>query len=153
MTAFFSSPSSQALLKAELDSWLGTPYRHWCGVKGKGADCIHFVLRVYQALGLVQWRRGLVPEYPADWHLHNTGELLLDGVVRELNVEPVDPDSPQNGDLVLFRFGKAVSHAAIYFEGGLYQSMTGYGVRRLSWKDAVWFKRRTHVFRLVGPKT
>jgi cell wall-associated NlpC family hydrolase len=105
-------------------------------VKGLGADCIHFVARVFEEMGVLRWRKNLIPLYPRDWHLHDTRELLKESLERELPGEWVDKDAPRkNGDIILFHYGRASAHAAIYFGGYFYQSHDGAGVRKLSADD------------------
>ena len=78
---YFEPIERQLKLKASIDSWIGTPFRHRCGVKGLqgGVDCIHFVAEVFKEVGLIDHYE--VPKYAKDWHLHKTGERLLLGVL------------------------------------------------------------------------
>lgn len=147
---YFEDVENQKELKAILDSWVDTPYRHHCGVKGLGCDCMHLLARVFQELGLLVWRKNMIPEYPPDWHLHNTEERLLQGIKRELDVEEVS--NLRNGDIMLFHFGKASSHSAIYFDGHIYQAETDIGVRRVQWPDRKWAKRRKYTLRVRSAK-
>ncbi len=149
MKYYFEDPERQAQLKTELDEWMGTPYRHWAGVKGEGCDCIHFVARVFEGLGFGPFK---IERYPRDWHLHNFEELLMKGLRRELkNVEELPLDTePMNGDVVLYRFGKTSSHSAIFFDNHVYQALTGMGVERRHWADKQWFRRKTMMMRLLN---
>ena len=50
-----------------------------------------------------------IPYYPPDWHLHRGVERYMDGLpdhAREI-------DTPDPGDVALFRFGRCFSHGAI----------------------------------------
>lgn len=148
---YFADISKQKALKTSLDEWMGTPYRHWAGVKGEGCDCVHFIVRVLEELGLGPIK---IPHYHSDWHIHNSEELLLSGFrktsfekglkVREF---PVDTE-PINGDIVLYRFGRTASHSAIYYDGYVYQSINGVGVMRLRYLDKQWYKRKFVIMRL-----
>lgn len=92
---------------AEALSWVGTPYHHAARVKGVGVDCAQLVIAVYVAAGLLP---DLVPAaYPADWFLHRDTERLLEHVTT--HCEATATVAP--GDLVTFRFGRAVSHIGI----------------------------------------
>jgi cell wall-associated NlpC family hydrolase len=133
-------------LEKTLKEWVGTPFKHYCGVKKGGADCIHFVARVLEEFGKGPFK---IPWYPADWHVHNTTELLLEGIISQLEFEPGDIDDPENGDIVLYKFGKVISHAAIYLNGFIYQSVLKDGVLELQWFDPVWYKRRKMVLRVT----
>jgi cell wall-associated NlpC family hydrolase len=150
MKYFFEDPGQQKKLKAVLESWLNTPWRHKCGIKGLGCDCIHFGIRVYEQMGLVKWRDDLVPDYPQDWHLHNTRELLKEAIEREVQGEWVDKNDPMNGDVILTHYGKASSHAGIFFDGYVYQSITGIGVRKVRYKIKVFGGEIKYAFRPFG---
>jgi len=149
MTGFFDSEERQASLKTVLDSWLGTPWRHWAGMKGAGADCIHFVVRVLEETGAVDRRYLAIPHYAADWHVHRDRELLLEGLRKIPNLVEVGIEEPQNGDLILFKFYKATSHAGFYFDGRLYHSVMNIGVIASPWTERIWHKHRSHGFRVM----
>lgn len=143
MKYFFEDIENQKKLKKILDEWVGTPWRHRCGVKGKGADCIHFVARVLEELGLLIWRDGLIPDYAPDWHLHNTRELLKDALEKEVRGEWVNIENPMNGDILLSHYAKAASHAGFYFDGYVYQAIrlrNKGGVFKITIND-LYFKR------------
>ena len=146
MKYFFEDQQKQIELKRVLDEWRGTPFRHWAGVKNQGCDCIHFVTKVFEELGLGPFK---IPRYNKDWHLHNMDELLLDGIVSQLLYDDVGFDSPLNGDLMLFKFGKTNSHSAIYYDDHLYQSINDIGVERIHWMDNRWHKRKRFCFRIL----
>lgn len=102
-----SEQAQRQAVVAEARSWLGTPYHHQGGVKGAGVDCAFLLIRVYHAMGLIP---DIDPRpYPPDWHLHRGEERYL-GWVQQY-AHPVD--TPQPGDIVLYQFGRCISHAAI----------------------------------------
>ena len=150
MKNYFEDVAKQEVLKTALDGWIGTPYRHWAGVKGEGCDCIHFIVRVFEELGLGHTD---VPRYDNDWHIHNSQELLLEGFRErfkgdlQMHELPVTT-KPFNGDVVLYKFGRAASHSAIYYDDHVYQSINGVGVMRLHWLDKQWHKRKFVIMRL-----
>lgn len=82
----------------------------------------------------MRWRKGLIPDYSRDWHLHNTRELLCEAIEKELKVEKMSLETPMNGDIICSHFGQASSHAGIYFDGYVYQSLDGIGVRKINFK-------------------
>jgi len=92
---------------AEALTWCNTPYHPHGRVKGAGVDCIHLLIEVYAACGLVP--RVAPGGYAPDWYLHRSEERYLDGVLQYA----VPTEQPLPGDLVLFRFGRCVSHGAI----------------------------------------
>ena len=144
----FDDEEKRKQLKEILDSWIGTPFRHRSGVKGLGVDCAHFIACVIEEMGILRWRKNLIPDYPHDWHLHNTRELFKESIEKELPVESISIDDVRDGDLVLLHYGKAASHGAIYFEGYLFQAMERVGVCRLWMKEKSLMKRIRYVYRI-----
>lgn len=95
----------------EAKAWVGTPYHHRARVKGAGVDCAQLLIGVYSACGLIPAAFD-VADYPMDWHLHKDEERYLNHVIA--HAHPVDEPLP--GDVVLFQFGRTVSHGAIVSE-------------------------------------
>lgn len=149
MVEYFKDKNNQMELKRILDEWEGTPFRHHCGVKGLGCDCIHLVACVFNELGLLVLTRKTIPDYPKDWHLHNTRELLEEGLFKVLNVVKVELGILINGDIILSHYGKAASHAGIYYDGYVYQALNGIGVRRINFDDKKFRKRMRFAFRII----
>ena len=149
MKYFFEDAEKQKQLKKILDEWIGTPFRHHCGVKSLGCDCVHFVARVLEEVGLLSWRKDLIADYPRDWHLHNTRELLKEAIERELDVEEVSLDSPMNGDIILSHYGQASSHTAIYFNEYVYQAIDDIGVCKIHISDRVFRRQMKFAYRIL----
>jgi cell wall-associated NlpC family hydrolase len=149
MNYFFESKERQDKLGIILEEWIGTPFRHKCGVKGLGCDCIHFVGKVLEEFGLVDFDRVKVPDYPRDWHLHNTREQLSEATLKYFNVEKLSlkKDKLMNGDLILFHYGKAASHAGIYYNTRVYQALTK-GVVKIPFSDRKFQKMMRFLYRL-----
>lgn len=146
---YFDDPAAQARLKKVLDSWLGTPYRHRTMVKQLGCDCIHGVAGVVAEIGLIDPARLDVPDYPRDWHLHNTRELLLEHITQQADVDVFDwPCSLLDGDILLSYYGKAASHAGIYFDGYVYQAIDKAGFIKVKLKRPAQEKRIRFVVRV-----
>ena len=92
----------------EAISWVGTPYHHQGRVKGGGVDCGQFLALVFEGAGITP---EIVPEdYPHDWHLHRSEERYL-GIVETYAHRIEGPPLP--GDIVLYRWGRCISHGAI----------------------------------------
>lgn len=144
---YFDDLKRQKELKGILDEWLDTPFRHHCGVKGLGCDCIHFVARVFEELGVLC--NVTIPNYSKDWHLHNTRELLEEGIFRHLKVKKVALSNPMNGDIICSHFGKAASHAGVFFDGYVYQALNGIGVRKINFSDKKFRARMKFVYRIL----
>lgn len=105
-------------------TWLGTPYHHQARIKGAGVDCALLLCEVYHAAGVVPF---VDPTpYPQNWHIHRGDERYLGFVTQYAKLSDAPP---QLGDLVLFKFGRAFSHAGIYVGGGLVvHSLIDHGV-------------------------
>lgn len=149
MEYYFEDILEQKRLGTVLDEWIGTPYRHRTGVKGLGCDCIHMVACVLDEIGVFVFDRSSVPDYPRDWHMHNTREILKDAIITHLNVEKVPVSgNMMDGDIILSHYGKAASHAGIFFGGYVYQALDGIGVKKINYRDRK-FKSKCDM--LLGP--
>lgn len=146
MNYFFDSKENQSRLEKILYEWIGTPWRHWCGVKSLGVDCIHFVARVLEEMNFDPF---IIHSYPRDFNLHHSGEALLEEFEKQLNCIRVDVNIPMNGDIILFWFGKMSSHAGFYFNEHVFQSVTNIGVIRTHWMDQMWYKRKRYALRIL----
>jgi len=155
MRWYFEDINRQLRLKAIIDSWIGTPFRHRCAVKGKqgGVDCIHFVAEVFKELGVIQ--DYTVPEYEHDWHLHKSEEKLLRSIFKfaealkdKGSLKNVGFNDPKNGDIIMFQFGRTVSHASIYYDKRIYQSLTGMRVEPRPFHDKSTDFRKKYEFRI-----
>ena len=92
---------------AEARKWVLTPYHFEGDVLGAGVDCGMLLVRVFVDLGLVP---PFDPRpYPPDWMLHQDEEKYLGWVYQAC--APVE--TPQPGDIALFRFGRCYSHGGI----------------------------------------
>lgn len=96
-------------------SWVGTPYLHEGFVKGPqgGVDCCMILIGVYRPLGLIPADLDPRP-YPAQWYLHRDEERYLKWFTNNAR----EVATPQIGDVLLFRFGRTVSHSGIYIGNG-----------------------------------
>lgn len=93
---------------ADALAWIGTPYHHAARIKGAGVDCMMLLAEVYATAGVIE-PLAEIPHYPRDWMLHRDDERYLNGLLDYCH--PVE--TPQPGDIAMFRFGRAVSHSAI----------------------------------------
>ncbi len=136
----------------ELESWLGTPYRHYQKTKGYGADCTMFVASCYQKQGIL---KGIDYEYYSkDWHLNTDNPIVEDGIalnfdrnaaegIRFLRVFP--SENWVRGDLVLFWTVKPTlaNHCAVLWPDGekMIHSINHAGVEFTQYFR--WWKRHT----------
>ncbi len=96
---------------AEALTWIGTPYHHEAEVKGEGVDCAKLLRAVYSSTGMIPDIK--IPHYPPDWHMHRSDEKYL-AYILDYTLPAQPPYLP--GDVVTYRFGRCVSHAAIVID-------------------------------------
>ena len=101
--------TTRAAIVDETLTWLGTPYHHCADVKGAGVDCAMLLVRVYAACGLTPADFDPRP-YSPQWHLHRGEELYLQWLQA---AQAVPTATPQAGDVAIWKFGRAYSHAGI----------------------------------------
>jgi cell wall-associated NlpC family hydrolase len=92
---------------AEARTWLRTPYAPLARIKGVGVDCAQILIAVFEACGLVP-----APDvgiYSPEWHLHHSAEIYLGWITQYC----AQVETPQPGDIALFRYGRCVSHSGI----------------------------------------
>ncbi len=108
---------TRADIIAEARSWLRTPWRHQNRVKGAGVDCLLYVLEVFERVGAVPHHELVdkvtgpfqIEKYSPDWMMHRDEERALAIVERWTHRVEI----PGDGDIVLYRFGRCVSHGGI----------------------------------------
>ncbi len=123
----------------EARSWIGTPYKHYTSRKGLGVDCGLFVMQVYANLGLITYK---MPEvYPEDWAYHRpTGEMFED-IVKSY-CDPIPKEKAHFGDIILYWFGKCMSHSAIVVNNTfIIHADKPAGVVETNRELSKWFKR------------
>lgn len=91
--------------------WLRTPYAHRCRVPGVGVDCVRLAADVYARAGVVRVTLEDMPRYSEDWYLHRSDEMLATHLAKYCAGVAIGREQP--GDLVGFRFGRAMSHLGI----------------------------------------
>jgi NlpC/P60 family putative phage cell wall peptidase len=101
-------PTHADRIVAEARRWMGTPYRHQADILGLGVDCAMIMVRIFTALELIP--ADIEPRpYSPDWHLHRSDEKYLGWVQQYAH----QVDTPQPGDIALFKFGRCLSHGGI----------------------------------------
>ncbi len=88
-------------------TWVHTPYHHTGRIKGAGADCVTLLIEVFAKVGVIE--RFTPDYYPPDFMVHNSDEIYLAGIDKYAH----QVESPQIGDIALYRYGRCVSHAGI----------------------------------------
>ncbi len=158
MKPYFENDENWNIYKAELESWIGTPYRHLTMVKGRGADCALYMAAVMLHVGILtkvehDW-------YPRDWFRHTTKERILEDFFHH-----IDNNMPPNltfawlgkdvekmrGDAVVFcTAGKGASnHCGILLnEKRFINSIESGGVQILTY-GSWWERRLKSIFRVM----
>ena len=71
---YFCDDNNWNVFRNELESWKGTPYRHFQKAKGYGADCTMFLGACFVNVGVLS---DLSYEYYSkDWHLNSNTEIV-----------------------------------------------------------------------------
>jgi cell wall-associated NlpC family hydrolase len=96
----------------EAHRWLRTPHHHAARVFGAGVDCAQLLIAVY-ADGCHLVPAPTIDPYPPDWFLHRTDERLLAILETAFTATAATVVDPEPGDVVVFKFGRAWSHAGI----------------------------------------
>lgn len=99
--------TERACLIRDAMTWLHTPFRHMGDVKGAGVDCCMLLIRCFCDLGILP---PFDPRpYAQAWHMHRSEERYLAWMGRIAS----PTDSPQAGDVAVFKYGRVHSHAGI----------------------------------------
>ena len=149
MEQYFNKGKVKALSEI-LEKWLGTPWRHKCCKIQVGCDCVHFIIGVFNDLGVKPKIPIKIPEYPPDWHLHNTRELLREAAHKFFNVREFPIEEIQDGDVILSHFGQAASHAGFYVNGFVYHCVNPGGVSKGAFDDSTWRNKMRFTVRLMA---
>lgn len=93
-------------------TWLRTPFVMNGRIKGSGVDCATLLVEVFEEAGLIPHVDA--GNFKIDFHLHHSKEYYLEWVTKyctEIELSQVQP-----GDLLLFKFGRIVSHSALVID-------------------------------------
>jgi cell wall-associated NlpC family hydrolase len=91
-------------------TWEGTPYHDCQCLKHVGVDCGNLIVGVAKEVGALALEYRLEP-YAPERHLHQR-EDLMSPLLTACGCTPVPWEARQPGDVLTFRFGLTVSHAA-----------------------------------------
>ena len=139
------TPEAIAKLRAEAPTWKGTPHRNYMSLKGIGTDCVHFVVMMYKAAGLVT-PDYKIPAYSPNEGLHNASTRIQEIVRGAFEVQEVSISNVRDGDLLVFKNGKTSGHVGIYLDGEVWHALGGSCVTNSPW--VLWKHRIASVFRL-----
>jgi cell wall-associated NlpC family hydrolase len=102
--------TQRAAVVNEAKSWVGTPYRGWSCVKHVGTDCGQLIYGVYRAVGLLP-ALTLPKDYSLQAAQHQASTEYMDLI--NTYFRPVAESEARPGDLVCYKIGLAMAHAAI----------------------------------------
>lgn len=90
---FFSEPALIDALRAEIDSWLGTPFHAGSQARGRtgGVDCIRLCEAIMIAVKVVE--PFTFPRVPMDFTQHQDRSIILEFLRGEYRLEIRDPSS------------------------------------------------------------
>ena len=80
-------------------SWIGTPYRHQCSLKGEGTDCLGLLRGVYRELYSTGDPKEM-PNYSMSWNEHLSTDPLIEATREFLDEFPLKAHIP--GKVLLF---------------------------------------------------
>lgn len=106
--------AARARVLAAARSWIGTQFHDCASIKGVGVDCAQLIKAVYEQAGLVAPFD--LPHYSPQWFLHQEAEAFLAHI--DERAIGIDQAQSKPGDIVMYRFGRCFSHAAIVDEPG-----------------------------------
>jgi NlpC/P60 family putative phage cell wall peptidase len=103
--------ATQEAIVQEALTWRGTPYHHAADLKHIGCDCVGLLIGVAKAVGILDhaWHPGV---YSPQWHVHKSQQLLQE-TMESLGCMPIPIDDRHPGTIVVFQFGRVISHAGI----------------------------------------
>lgn len=168
---FFKTIERKLALIHEARSWLRTPFRDHCAMKGIGADCVGFAHGVYVAVGAIEPIK--FPTYALDEGSHSAQskleKVIIDsgmfaevwhrgsgGVVAAVSGRPsgaVDDLPPlMHGDLLGFHLGKSVHHCGILLGAPHFvHAIQNYGVIESMITDPTYRRVLVSVWRCMEP--
>lgn len=120
-------------LRRECASWIPTPFRQGCAVKGRagGVDCVNFVASCLRNVGVITEAID-IPAYDPEHGDHSPHSILIDWfsnplvLARVRKVEEGEATLP--GDLVFVKTGQCEHHMGMRFGGDIFHVVRGVGV-------------------------
>lgn len=139
------TPERQAIALATLNRWHGTPHRNRAATLGVGIDCAQLVNEILIDAGIVE--RIELGAYDVVDGLHNQSHRLAKAIERLLNVEQVSKDSPEFGDIAIYRTGTRSGHCGFYAGARIWHSLANVGVTHGQYK--IWRNQIEFMYRLT----
>lgn len=160
--AWFSAPRV-ASLEAEVQRWLGTPFRADSAAPGAagGVDCVRLIDELNAGAG--PGPRFHFPRKPLDWTAHSKVsliELWLDGAADDPRSQELarhfrrlqDGEQIRPGDLITFRIHHAAQHCGMALGPASFcHVMWHSAVTISSLEDPTFASRLSRVYRRIEP--
>lgn len=146
-------------LRAECESWRGTPFREHGRVKGAdgGVDCAWFMPLVFRNIGAIDEAAFAaidVPRYELNHAEHSNVSLIHDWFRQpavRARVRRVDEDEPHlDGDLVFPKVGRCEHHFGFRIANHVYHIARPSGFARMSIYDLTLEKSRYRLLDAPG---
>ena len=128
----------------EAKNWLGVKYEHR-GITKQGCDCTGLLIGILKTFGYLAGYK--IKRYPNDWNLHaKAGNYIME----EIEGIATKVDIPSIGDLVLFNFGRCISHLGILIENNMFiHTHSNSGICLMSKRvNSSWGKRIVGYYRI-----
>lgn len=141
-------------IAAEAQTWLGTPHVNMAKVKGVGVDCGMLLIGVLEGARIIRPDTISIAPYSNMWHLSHSEEWLLRYVQKYCD----EVTDLQIGDFLLYKYGRCISHAAIYIgQDKVIHALIDQGVIITEMQDVMFYDRRgqprlKYIYRWRGDK-
>lgn len=130
----------------EARSWIGTPFYPHVAIKGVGADCVTFALRVFQSAGAIPESQAL-PEYSLDGGSHLQESAVTNWLAATGYFHKVQT-APGIGDVITFKVGRVDHHVGIVVAKTKFvHCIRRYGVVESDLRDETWSSRLKSIWR------
>lgn len=137
----------------EVRSWLGTPFRHQCSIRGYGTDCIGLVMGVFKNLCIIPDDLQ-VGEYTTEWWQTRCRNEAMEELKRQVPVMEVTDYEP--GDILVYGWGRAdEAHVGLYTQKGTVIhsiAINRTGVVESQMRENRYLKNLTCAYRIVDWK-
>lgn len=143
-----------ARIAVEARTWLGTPHVNMAKVKGVGVDCGMLLIGVLEGAQIIKSDTISIAPYSNMWHLSHSEEWFLRYVQKYCN----EVTDLRIGDFLLYKYGRCISHAAIYIgHGKVIHALIDQGVIITEMQDVMFYDRRgqprlKYIYRWRGDK-
>lgn len=126
-------------IAVEARMWLGTPHVNMAKVKGAGVDCGMLLIGVLEGARIIRPNTINIAPYSNMWHLSHSEEWFLRYVQKYCN----EVTDLRIGDFLLYKYGRCISHAAIYIgHGKVIHALIDQGVIITEMQDVMFYDRR-----------